>query len=102
MAKRRENKVTEEKLQILIGNWSSKEIGEIASMLEADEASVAYWAAQLRKSMKKQGVKKETVNKLLPSKRKVRPNVYDVVVSKLISGQPAKKKRAKRAKKGKE
>lgn len=98
MARKRQNKVSEENLQKLIENWGNNDIKELASMLDTDEASVVYWAAQLRKSMKKQGMSNEQIKKLLPTKRKVQPNVYDAVVSKLVSGKPAKKKDGRRKK----
>ena len=52
----------EEKLRILLDNWRTKETGEIARMLEADEASVNRWAITLRRSMKKQGMSNEKIN----------------------------------------
>ena len=67
-------------------------------MLDEDEASVTYWAAKLRKSMKKQGMSDETIKKLLPAKRKVQQNAYDAVVSRLMSAEPAPKRRGRRAK----
>jgi mannitol-specific phosphotransferase system IIBC component len=98
MARKRESRVTEEKLQKLIDNWGKRETSEIAAMLDADEASVAYWAAKLRKSMKKQGMSDEMIKKLLPARRKVQQNVYEAVVSRLMSAEPALKRRGRRAK----
>ena len=98
MARKRESRVTEEKLQKLIDNWSKRETSEIAAMLDADEASVTYWAAKLRKSMKKQDMSDEMIKKLLPAKRKVQQNVYDAVVGRLMSAEPAPKRRGRRAK----
>jgi hypothetical protein len=97
MARKRESRVTEEKLQKLIDNWSKRETSEIAAMLDADEASVTYWAAKLRKSMKKQDMSDEMIKKLLPAKRKVQQNVYDAVVGRLMSAEPAPKRRGRRA-----
>ena len=95
---RRKTDVTEEQLQILLDNWKKKETGEMARMLEADEASVNRWVAGLKKSMKKQGMSDEQINKWLPTKRRTRRNVYDIVVGRLLSTEPARKRRGRRAK----
>ncbi|MGD0230897.1 MAG: hypothetical protein ABSC19_11130 [Syntrophorhabdales bacterium] len=95
---RRKTDVTEEQLQILLDNWKKKETGEMARMLEADEASVNRWVAGLKKSMKKQGMSDEQINKWLPAKRRTRRNVYDIVVGRLLSTEPARKRRGRRAK----
>ena len=75
----------EEKLRILLDNWRTKETGEIARMLEADEASVNRWAITLRRSMMKQGMSNEKINEWLPTKRVARRNAYDIVVSRLLA-----------------
>ena len=95
---RRQTDVTEEQLQVLLDNWKEKGTGEIAQMVEADEASVNRWVAGLRKSMKKQGMSDEQINKWLPAKRRTRRNVYDIVVGRLLSTEPARKRRGRRAK----
>jgi transposase len=95
----REKKVTEEKLQTLIQNWNEKEIGELAQILAVDEGTVNSWAARLRKSMKKQGMTDELIKKILPAKRKVTANVFDLVVKKLQAGEQAPKGKGGRPRK---
>jgi hypothetical protein len=95
---RRQTDVTEETLQLLLDNWKEKETGDIAQMLEADEASVNRWVAGLKKSMKKQGMSDEQINKLLPAKIRTRRNVYNIVVGRLRSAEPARKKRGRKPK----
>jgi hypothetical protein len=95
---RRETYVTEEKLQILLDNWKKKETGEIARMVEADEASVNRWAVALRRCMKKHGLSSGQINEWLPTKRRIRRNVYDIVAGRLLSAGPARRKRGRKAK----
>lgn len=98
MARRRGNQVTEGQLKMLIENWNQKETAEIAVMLEADEATVTYWAAKLRQSMKKQGVSDDMIKKLLPTRRRTAGNIFDIVARKLMSSEPVPKRRGRKAK----
>ncbi len=84
MAKR-EVKVSEEKLQALVDNWNKKDASELAQMLGAGESTINYWAGKLRKSMKSNGMSDEQIKKILPAKRKVLGNVYDIVVKRMLS-----------------
>ena len=95
---RRETKVSEERLQAVIDNWNRSEIGDLAQMLGVDENTINSWAARLRKSMKKHGMSAEQIKKLLPTKRKVPANVFDIVVKRLQSPEQAPKKRGRKPK----
>jgi transposase len=101
MAKGRQSDVTEQQLQTLIESWNQKDSGEIAAMLQTDEATINQWAARLRRSMKKAGMPEEQIKKLLPARRKARGNVFDLVVSRLMAGAElvAAKRRGRRVKK---
>ncbi|MGD0230946.1 MAG: hypothetical protein ABSC19_11390 [Syntrophorhabdales bacterium] len=97
MAKGQE-KVNEDKLQILIRNWNEKGVSQLAEMLNAGESTVNYWAGKLRKSMKSNGMTDEQIKKILPAKRKAQGNVYDDVVKQMLSPERAPKKRGRKPK----
>ena len=97
MAKR-EAQVNENKLQKLVDNWNTKSVSELAEMLGAGESTINYWAGKLKKSMKSNGMSDEQIKKMLPTKRKVQGNVYDVFVKKMMSPEQAPKRRGRKAK----
>lgn len=97
MAKR-EAQVSEDKLQTLVDNWNAKSVSELAEMLGAGESTINYWAGKLKKAMKANGMTDEQIKKALPAKRKVQGNAYDVVVKKMLSSGPARKRRGRKAK----
>ena len=96
MAKR-EAQVTEQKLQMLVENWNTKSASKLAEMLGAGESTISYWVGKLKKAMKSNGMTDEQMKKMLPAKRRVQSNPYDVVVRKMLSsGIP--KRRGRKAK----
>lgn len=97
MAKR-EGKVSEEKLQMLVENWNTKDAGGLAEMLGAGESTINYWVGKLKKSMKSNGMTDEQIKKILPAKRKAQGNVYDMVVRKMLSLGHAPRKRGRKPK----
>ncbi|MGD0229567.1 MAG: hypothetical protein ABSC19_04305 [Syntrophorhabdales bacterium] len=97
MAKR-EAKVSEDKLQMLVENWNTKEAGELAQMLGTGERTINYWAGKLRKSMKSNGMTDEQIKNILPGKRKAQGNVYDNIVKKMLSSEQAPGRRRRKPK----
>jgi len=95
---KREAKVSEDKLQKLIENWKTKDVGELAGMLGAGESTINYWAGKLRKSMKNNGMTDEQIKDMLPAKKRAQGNVYDNVVKGLLSSEQAPKKRGRKPK----
>ncbi len=92
----RNDKVSEEKLQAMIENWRTKDAGELARMLGVGESTVNYWAGKLRKSMKAQGMTDAQIRDVLPTKRRAQANVYDNIVRKMLSVEPAPKRRGRK------
>ena len=64
-------------------------------MLGAGESTINYWAGKLRKSMKSNGMTDQQIKKVIPAQRKVRANVFDLVVKKMLSSEQAPKKRGR-------
>jgi len=95
---RSEAKVSEDKLQALIDAWNRKDVSELARTLGAKESTINFWAGKLRKSMKAHGMIDEQIKKILPTKRKVQGNAYDVVVKKMLSSGQTRKRRGRKAK----
>ncbi len=95
---KRQAKVSEDKLQRLVENWTKKDVGQLAEMLGAGESTINYWAGKLRKSMKSNGMTDEQIKKMLPAKRKAQGNVYDNVVKRMLSPEQAPKKRGRKPK----
>ena len=93
---RNDAKVSEDKLQALVENWDKKNTGELAQMLGVGESTVNYWAGKLKKSMKNHGMTDEQIKKILPIKRKVQGNVYDIVVKKMLSSEQTPKRRGRK------
>ena len=86
MAKR-EVKVSEQKLEMLVKNWNTKDVIELAQLLGTGESTINYWAGKLRKSMKSNGMTDEQIKTILPARRRAQGNVYDNVVEKLLSSE---------------
>jgi hypothetical protein len=93
---RSEAKVSEDKLQALIDAWNRKDVSELARTLGAKESTINFWAGKLRKSMKAHGMPDEQIKKILPTKRKVQGNVFDIVVKKMLSPEQAPKRRGRK------
>ena len=91
-----EAKVSEDKLQALIDAWNRKDVSELARTLGAKESTINFWAGKLRKSMKAHGMPDEQIKKILPTKRKVQGNVFDIVVKKMLSLEQAPKRRGRK------
>lgn len=97
MAKR-EARVSEDRLETLVANWNTKDVRELAEMLGTRESTINDWAKKLRRSMKSNGMTDEQVKKILPAKRKVHGDVYDIVAKKMLSPEQAPTKRGRKPK----
>jgi len=95
---KREAKVSEDKLQTLVENWNTKDVSELAHMLGTGVSTVNYWAGKLRKSMRSNGMTDDQIRRILPAKRKLQGNVYDVVVKKMLSAEQAPRRRGRKPK----
>jgi hypothetical protein len=90
---KREAKVSEDKLQMLVENWNKKDVSELAHMLGTGVSTINYWAGKLRKSMRSNGMTDEQIKRILPAKRKLQGNVYDIVVKKMMPAEQAPRRR---------
>ncbi len=88
----RNEKVSEDKLQALIDNWSSKDASELAAMLDVGESTINYWAGKLRKSMKAHGMTDQQIKEALPPKRRAEGNVYDIIAKKMLSSKQPRRR----------
>jgi hypothetical protein len=95
---RREAKVSEDKLQMLVENWNMKDVSELAHMLGTGVSTINYWAGKLRKSMRSNGMTDEQIKRMLPAKRKLQGNVYDIVVKKMMPAEKAPRRRGRKPK----
>jgi hypothetical protein len=95
---RRQEKVSENSLQVLVENWNKKDVGELGEMLGVEDRVINYWAMKLRKSMKDNGMSDEEIRKTLPAKRRLHGNVYDRVVKRFISPEGQPKRRGRKPK----
>ncbi len=91
---RKESKVSQEKLKLLVDNWMDKSIPELAEMLEITETTLGFWVMKLRKSMKAFGMTPEQIAEKLPSKRRAAASVFDMFVKSLADeSEPARTKK---------
>lgn len=74
---KKDSKVSEEKLRLLVDNWKDKNISELAELLGISETTLGFWVMKLRKSMKGAGMTPEQIARMLPSKRKTAVNIFD-------------------------
>ncbi len=74
---KRDSRVSEEKLRLLVDNWKDKNIPELAELLGISETTLGFWVMKLRKSMRGAGMTPEQIAMILPFKRKTAVNIFD-------------------------
>jgi hypothetical protein len=69
-------------------------------MLGTGVSTINYWAGKLRKSMRSNGMTDEQIKRILPAKRKLQGNVYDIVVKKMMPAEKTPRRRGRKPKGG--
>jgi hypothetical protein len=100
---KKDSRISEQKLKLLVDNWKDKDITELAELLGVTETTLGFWVMKLRKSMRAAGMPPDRIAEMLPSKRKTAVNVFDAFARSLArqSEVAAPKKRAGSARKKK-
>ncbi len=100
---KKDSRISEQKLQLLVDNWKDKSIPEMAELLDITETTLGFWVMKLRKSMRAAGMPPDRIAEMLPSKRKAPVNVFDAFARSLArqseTATPKKRTRSARKKK---